>query len=149
MLHYKKYETYEDYRQDQMGNILLRKASIRAKAERQYREFLGWFKKFVKYLDKEAVQQERLLNEARIVLENGQPARTVEVSDDDAKAWGMLQLLTSKPVLFVCNVAEDEASEGNALSARVAAMAAEQGAASVVISAKIEEEIRSSNGDDE
>ena len=91
--------------------------------------------------DKEAVAQERLLNEARKVLEAGQPARTVEVSADDAKAWGMLQLLTSKPVLFVCNVAEDQASEGNALSARVAEMAAAQGAASVVISAKIEEEI--------
>ena len=91
--------------------------------------------------EKEAVQQERLLNEARAVLEAGQPARTVEVSDEDAKAWGMLQLLTSKPVLFVCNVAEDEASEGNAQSARVAEMAAAQGAASVVISAKIEEEL--------
>jgi GTP-binding protein YchF len=91
--------------------------------------------------DKEAVQQERLLNEARAVLEAGQPARTVDVADEDAKAWGMLQLLTSKPVLFVCNVAEDEASQGNAQSARVAEMAAAQGAASVVISAKIEEEI--------
>jgi ribosome-binding ATPase YchF (GTP1/OBG family) len=53
----------------------------------------------------------------------------------------MLQLLTAKPVLFVCNVAEDEAATGNALSARVAEMAEAQGAAHVVISAKIEEEI--------
>ena len=53
----------------------------------------------------------------------------------------MLQLLTAKPVLYVCNVAEDEAAEGNAHSARVAEMAAAEGAASVVISAKIEEEI--------
>ena len=91
--------------------------------------------------DKEAVQQERLLNDARAALENGQPARTVEVADEDAKAWGMLQLLTSKPVLYVCNVAEDEAADGNAQSARVADMAAAQGAGAVVISAKIEEEI--------
>ena len=98
--------------------------------------------------DKEAVLQERLLKEAQAVLENGQPARTVEVSDEDAKAWGMLQLLTSKPVLFVCNVAEDEAAEGNAHSAAVAKMAAEQGAASVVISAKIEEEISQLDADE-
>ncbi|MBK1636332.1 redox-regulated ATPase YchF [Rhodovulum adriaticum] len=91
--------------------------------------------------DKEAVQQERLLKEALAALENGQPARTVEVAEDDAKAWDMLQLLTAKPVLYVCNVSEDEAAQGNAHSAAVAAMAAEQGAASVVISAKIEEEI--------
>ena len=91
--------------------------------------------------DKEAVQQERLLKEAAAALEAGRPARTVEVSEEDQKAWKGLQLLTSKPVLYVCNVDEDEAKDGNALSAKVAEMAAEQGAASVVISAKIEEEI--------
>ncbi|WP_413719446.1 redox-regulated ATPase YchF [Silicimonas sp. MF1-12-2] len=91
--------------------------------------------------DKEAVAQERLLKQAREALEHGRPARTIEVADEDRKAWGMLQLLTSKPVLYVCNVAEDEAATGNAHSERVAQMAAEQGAASVVISARIEEEI--------
>lgn len=91
--------------------------------------------------DKEAVQQERLLRAALEVLNDGQPARTVEITEDDSKAWSMLQLLTSKPILYVCNVAEDDAANGNAYSARVADMAAAQGAASVVISAKIEEEI--------
>ena len=91
--------------------------------------------------DKEAVQQERLLKAATAALEDGKPARTVEVADEDRKAWNGLQLLTSKPVLYVCNVAEDEAGNGNAHSAAVAKMAEEQGAASVVISAKIEEEI--------
>ncbi|MGC9420303.1 MAG: redox-regulated ATPase YchF [Rhodovulum sp.] len=91
--------------------------------------------------DKEAVQQERLLKAAQDALEAGRPARTVEVAEEDAKAWEMLQLLTAKPVLYVCNVAEDEAAEGNAHSAAVAQMAEDQGAASVVISAKIEEEI--------
>lgn len=91
--------------------------------------------------DKEAVLQERLLNAAAEALENGQPARTVEVDAEDLKAWKGLQLLTSKPVLYVCNVAEDEAADGNAHSAKVAEMAAAQGAGSVVISAKIEEEI--------
>lgn len=91
--------------------------------------------------DKEAVQQERLLKAAQAALEAGRPARTVEVSDEDRKAWQMLQLLTAKPVLYVCNVAEDEAAEGNEHSALVAEMAEREGAASVVISAKIEEEI--------
>jgi len=53
----------------------------------------------------------------------------------------MLQLLTTKPILYVCNVEEASAATGNAQSARVADMAAAQGAASVVISAAIEEEI--------
>lgn len=91
--------------------------------------------------DKEAVQQERLMKVAAEALESGSPARSVSVAEEDAKAWDMLQLLTAKPVLYVCNVDESEAAEGNAHSAAVAAMAAEQGAASVVISAKIEEEI--------
>ncbi|MEC7762931.1 MAG: redox-regulated ATPase YchF [Pseudomonadota bacterium] len=91
--------------------------------------------------DKEAVQQERLMKAAMEALEAGQPARSVDVDAEDAKAWKMLQLLTTKPILYVCNVGEDEAAEGNDHSAAVAKMAAEQGAASVVISAKIEEEI--------
>ncbi|KMW58197.1 GTP-binding and nucleic acid-binding protein YchF [Candidatus Rhodobacter oscarellae] len=98
--------------------------------------------------DKEAVLQERLLKAAVEALENGQPARNVEVADDDMKAWNGLQLLTTKPVLYVCNVAEDEAAEGNAHSAAVAEMAAAQGAASVVISAKIEEEISQLDADE-
>lgn len=91
--------------------------------------------------DKEAVLQERLLKEALAVLEDGQPARVVDVDEEDAKAWKMLQLLTSKPLLYVCNVGEEEASEGNAFSAKVAEMATAQGNAHVIISAQIEEEI--------
>ena len=91
--------------------------------------------------DKEAVQQERLMKAALAVLEEGKPARLVEVDDEDRKAWEMLQLLTTKPVLYVCNVAEEDAAEGNAHSAAVAEMAAAQGNAHVVISAAIEEEI--------
>ncbi|PJI85058.1 hypothetical protein BC777_3054 [Yoonia maricola] len=91
--------------------------------------------------DKEAVQQVRLLEAAQVALENGKPARTVEVDAEDAKAWKMLQLLTTKPVLYVCNVEEDSAGTGNSQSARVAEMAAAQGNSHVVISARIEEEI--------
>ncbi|GKY87098.1 redox-regulated ATPase YchF [Sinisalibacter aestuarii] len=91
--------------------------------------------------DKEAIQQERLLKAALAALEAGKPARTVEIAEDDKKAWKALQLLTTKKVLYVCNVGEDEAATGNEHSARVEALAAEQGAGAVVISARIEEEI--------
>ena len=91
--------------------------------------------------DKDAGQQVRLLEAAKAVLEDGKPARGVAVDEDDRKAWKMLQLLTTKPVLYVCNVGEAEAAEGNAHSAAVAEMAAAQGNAHVIISAQIEEEI--------
>ena len=91
--------------------------------------------------DKEAVAQERMMRKALQALEAGRPARTVQVADDDRKAWEMLQLLTSKPVLYVCNVDEGSAAKGNELSAKVAQMAAKEGAGSVVISARIEEEL--------
>ncbi len=91
--------------------------------------------------DKEAVQQDRLLAAAQVMLEDGKPARLVEVDAEDARVWKNLQLLTTKPILYVCNVDEGNAASGNDHSAAVAKMAAEQGAAHVVISAQIEEEI--------
>ena len=91
--------------------------------------------------DKELIDQDRLLALAQVALEAGKPARTVQVGEDDLRAWRLLQLLTSKPVLYVCNVEEACAAKGNSQSERVAAMAKAQGAASVVISARIEEEI--------
>jgi ribosome-binding ATPase len=98
--------------------------------------------------DQETQDQHRLLSAAQVALNAGQPARTVKVDADDLRTWRLLQLLTSKPVLYVCNVEEACAANGNAQSDRVAAMAAAQGAASVVISARIEEEI-SQLADDE
>ena len=91
--------------------------------------------------DKEAVEQDRLLRAAQTALNDGRPARTVKVAEEDRRLWEQLQLLTAKPVLYVCNVAEEEAATGNALTAKVAEKAAAEGAASVVISARIEEEI--------
>ncbi|MCG3269017.1 redox-regulated ATPase YchF [Yoonia sp. I 8.24] len=102
----------------------------------------------VKGGDKDAVQQVRLLEAAQAALEDGQPARTVDVDEEDAKAWKLLQLLTTKPVLYVCNVEEDSAGEGNSQSARVAEMAAAQGNSHVVISARIEEEISQLEADE-
>lgn len=91
--------------------------------------------------DQEVQDQDRLLRAALAALEAGKPARTLKIADDDRKQWRMLQLLTAKPVLYVCNVEEASAASGNSQSARVAEMAAAQGAASVVISARIEEEL--------
>jgi len=91
--------------------------------------------------DKLSLEQDDLLRRALVALENGQPARTVEIKPDEHKTWDSLQLLTAKPVLYVCNVDEESAASGNAQSARVEQKAANEGAASVVISAAIEEEI--------
>ena len=91
--------------------------------------------------DKDSLDQDRLLALAQAALEKGAPARTVKISADDQKQWWMLQLLTAKPVLYVCNVEEACAANGNSQSARAADMARPQGDATVVISARIEEEI--------
>jgi ribosome-binding ATPase len=91
--------------------------------------------------DKEAAVQARLLEAAKLALEDGKPARTVEVPEEDTRTWRLLQLLTAKPVLYVCNVEEGAAATGNAQSARVAAMAEAEGSGCVVISAAIEEEL--------
>ena len=74
-------------------------------------------------------------------LQAGRPARTA-IPPADAEAAKRLQLLTSKPVLYVCNVEEASAATGNAQSARVAALAAQEGAGVVVVSAAIEAEVR-------
>ncbi len=91
--------------------------------------------------DKEAVAANRLLEAARDLLGSGRPARELEVDDEDQKIWKQQQLLTSKPILYVCNVNEDDAAEGNEYSAKVMEMAKAQGAGAVVISAAIEEEL--------
>ena len=91
--------------------------------------------------DREAQDQDRLLRLALGALNEGRPARSVAVPEDDRKLWAQLQLLSAKPVLYVCNVEEASAAEGNAFSVRVAAHAAAEGAAHVVISARIEEEL--------
>ena len=91
--------------------------------------------------EKESVQALALVKLALAELSAGRPARMAKIAEDDAKAWRMLQLLTTKPALYVCNVDEASAGTGNALSAKVAERAAKDGAKSVVISAKIESEI--------
>ncbi|HTI67534.1 MAG TPA: redox-regulated ATPase YchF [Caulobacteraceae bacterium] len=91
--------------------------------------------------DKESAKTLALVNLALEQLIAGRPARAAKVADEDAKAWRMLQLLTSKPALYVSNVDEGSAENGNALSALVAERAARDKAKAVAISAKIESEI--------
>jgi GTP-binding protein YchF len=91
--------------------------------------------------DKEAKEAIDLINRALSLLREGKPARLTERSADEEKAFRMLGLLSSKPVLYVCNVEEASADLGNDFSARVAERAKAENAVSVVVSAKIESEI--------
>ncbi len=100
--------------------------------------------------DIEAAEQAVLLERAYKLLADGKPARGAEVRDArEKKIFDALQLLTSKPILFVCNVDEGSAATGNAYSKSVAEMAAKRGATSVVISARIEQEISMLGSDEE
>jgi GTP-binding protein YchF len=83
-----------------------------------------------------------VLGQALELLREGKPARLTEPKDDEeARVFAQAQLLTAKPVLYVCNVAEDEAANGNALSEQVFAKARAEGAQAVVVSAAIEAEL--------
>ncbi|QTL01974.1 redox-regulated ATPase YchF [Aquabacter sp. L1I39] len=91
--------------------------------------------------DKEAKESLDLMQRALVLLREGKPARLVERKPEEERAFGMLGLMTAKPVLYVCNVEEASAHDGNSLSAAVFARAAAEGAKAVVVSAKIESEI--------
>ena len=91
--------------------------------------------------DKEAKETLDLVNRALALLRDGKPARFVERKAEEEKLFHSLGLLTSLPVLYVCNVDEAAAATGNDHSRAVERRAAEEGAAAVTISAKIESEI--------
>ncbi|WP_284125383.1 redox-regulated ATPase YchF [Parerythrobacter aestuarii] len=92
--------------------------------------------------DKEAKLTASVLGQALALLRDGKPARLTEPKDEEeARIFRQAQLLTAKPVLYVCNVAEDEAATGNAMSEAVFAKASEEGAEAVVVSAAIESEL--------
>ncbi len=91
--------------------------------------------------DKEAKEQYDLVKRALVLLQEGKPARLVERKPEEEKTFQMLGLLSSKPVLYVCNVEEASADQGNEFSAKVMVRAKEEGAEAVVVSAKIESEI--------
>jgi len=91
--------------------------------------------------DKEAKALVDAAAPALDALRAGLPARAAKIPKELEPTFKQLQLLTSKPVLYVCNVEEAAAADGNAHSAKVAAMAKAQGAETVVISAAIEAEV--------
>ena len=92
--------------------------------------------------DKEAKATASVLGQALELLREGKPARLTEPKDDEeARLLAQAQLLSAKPVLYVCNVAEEDAANGNALSAQVFEKARAEGAEAVVVSAAIESEL--------
>jgi len=91
--------------------------------------------------DKEAKELLDLVQRCLKLLQDGKPARLVERKAEEEKAFQMLALLTAKPVLYVCNVEEAAAHDGNAFSQKVFERARAEGAVAVVVSAKIESEI--------
>ncbi|HEY0442097.1 MAG TPA: redox-regulated ATPase YchF [Xanthobacteraceae bacterium] len=91
--------------------------------------------------DKEARETLDLVQRALVLLREGKPARLLERKPDEERAFRLLTLLSAKPVLYVCNVEEAAAATGNAYSRQVEERARAEGAAAVVISAKIESEI--------
>jgi GTP-binding protein YchF len=92
--------------------------------------------------DKEAKATASVLGQALALLRDGKPARLTQPGDDEeARLFDQAQLLTAKPVLYVCNVSEADAASGNAMSGAVFAKAAAEGAQAVVVSAAIEAEL--------
>jgi GTP-binding protein YchF len=91
--------------------------------------------------DKEAKETLALVHRCLVLLREGKPARLAVEKPEERKAFAALGLLSSKPVLYVCNVEEASADKGNAFSDKVKARAVEEGAVAVVVSAKIESEI--------
>lgn len=97
--------------------------------------------KKVRGKDKEAIMQMDLSKRALEVLGQGERAIKTEISPDEAKAFKGLQLLTSKPIMYACNVGENEIMEGNSVTAKVEERAKKENVPCVLISAQIEAEI--------
>lgn len=97
--------------------------------------------KRVKSNDKDAKKLLALMDQALALLRQGVPARRADIPDNDKKAFKELQLLTAKPVLYVCNVDEASAASGNQLSKMIEPRAQQENAHAINISAKIEAEL--------
>ena len=99
--------------------------------------------------DKEAKAEMALMDGALALLAEGKPARLLPIAAGEESAFNALNLLTAKPVLYVANVEETSAADGNQHAARVEEMARAEGAGAVVISAAIESEIAQLPWDDQ
>ncbi|MDE7216002.1 MAG: redox-regulated ATPase YchF [Clostridia bacterium] len=99
--------------------------------------------------DKKYLVEAELMDRVYAQLEKGIPARLIEMSDDEKEMMRDLFLLTSKPVIYAANISEDEvAGEDNSYVAAVKDYAQKQGAKTVVICAKLEEELASMDAED-
>ena len=90
---------------------------------------------------KEAQVEDAALERIQAVLEKGGAARSVELNDEEIALIRPLGLLTAKPIIYATNVSEDDLSEGNAFCEEVIALAAQEGAETVRISAQVEAEL--------
>jgi GTP-binding protein YchF len=97
--------------------------------------------KKVKSGEKEAKEQLSLMMKALALLREGKPARLADLTPEEREPYRQLGLMTAKPVLYVCNVDESSAANGNRYSLAVEEKAKREGAGCVVISARIEEEV--------
>jgi GTP-binding protein YchF len=91
--------------------------------------------------DRELKAEVAVMERVLAALRDGKAARTVEVSAEERRIFRQLDLLTAKPILYVCNVDEDSAADGNAHSRKVLEKAKAEGAGAVVVSAAIEAEV--------
>jgi hypothetical protein len=98
--------------------------------------------------DKEAKALTAVMERPLSLLRQGKPARLADITSEERALFNSLQLLTAKPVLYVCNVEEAAAATGNAHSRKVEQLAKSEGAGVVVISAKIEAEVAGLSGDE-
>ena len=105
--------------------------------------------KKIKSNDAEAKEEAVLVTKLLSHLENGHPLRSLDLTAEEKESAKTLGLITLKPVLYICNVAEQDAATGNHFSENVEKMATNEKAASVIISASIEEEISSLESEDE
>ena len=91
--------------------------------------------------DREARAALPAMERALAALHRGMPAHSADVPADEARRFALLQLLTAKPVLYVCNVDEESGAAANAHAAAVARHAERLGAACVAVSARIESDL--------
>ncbi|EHL7258670.1 redox-regulated ATPase YchF [Staphylococcus pseudintermedius] len=105
--------------------------------------------KMAKQKDKTAVNEVRILTRIKETLENRQPVRSLEFNDEDQKYVNQAQLLTSKSMLYIANVGEDEINDvENDKVKAIREYAAQEDSEVIVISAKIEEEIATLDEED-
>lgn len=97
--------------------------------------------------DKDSTEQLEIIKKILPILEKGKPARLFEINKENKRAFNLLQLLTSKPIMYIANMSEDEVIIGNKFSKKVEEYAKKQNSNCTLISARIEEEI--ANLDDE